>query len=190
MPLPEPIARLACAECRGKLDLRIRVPGRAVNGGKDHGHVICDGISAVSASRATCSPLARKPELRLPPVRAALNLRLGTRTYRLARRIWLVSALSFGAVVQCRRRQCTELGTTVPRYYLHVRQGETLCRDLEGEVFLDLEEARAEAICSARELAAAAVTNNELVRGHVDVKDVDGRILATVRLRDMINIEP
>jgi hypothetical protein len=149
----------------------------------------CDGISAVSASRALV-PFGLQARATSAAGARRTEPSTCTRTYRLARRIWLASALSFGAVVQCRRRQCTELGTTVPRYYLHVRQGETLCRDLEGEVFLDLQEARAEAICSARELASAAVTNNELVRGHVDVTDVDGRILATVRLRDMINIEP
>ena len=77
----------------------------------------------------------------------------------------------------------------MPRYYLNVRQGQTLHRDPEGAEFLDLEQARREAVCCARELVAAAVTDNEPVRGHVEVEDGDGRILATVSLRDMITIE-
>ena len=77
----------------------------------------------------------------------------------------------------------------MPRYYLNVRQGQTLHRDPEGAEFVDLEQARREAVCCARELVAAAVTDNEPVRGRVEVEDGDGRILATILLRDMINIE-
>ena len=76
----------------------------------------------------------------------------------------------------------------MPRY-LNVRQGQTLHRDPEGAEFVDLEQARREAVCSARELVAAAVTENEPVKGHMEVEDADGRILATIRLRDMIIIE-
>ena len=75
------------------------------------------------------------------------------------------------------------------RYYLHFRQGETLNRDLEGEEFDDLEHARREAVCSARELAAAAITNNEPVRGQLEVEDSDGKTRATVLLRDVIDFE-
>ena len=75
------------------------------------------------------------------------------------------------------------------RYYLHFRQGETLNRDLEGEEFDDLEHARREAVSSARELAAAAITNNEPVRGQLEVEDSDGKTRATVLLRDMIDFE-
>ena len=75
------------------------------------------------------------------------------------------------------------------RYYLHFRQGETVSRDLEGEEFDDLEHARREAVCSARELAAAAITNNEPVRGQLEVEDSDGKTRATVLLRDVIDFE-
>ena len=77
----------------------------------------------------------------------------------------------------------------MPRYYLNFRQGQTLHRDPEGADFADIEQARQEAVCCAKELVAAAVTDNETVRGHMEVEDADGRILATVRLRDMITIE-
>ena len=75
------------------------------------------------------------------------------------------------------------------RYHLHFRQGETISRYLEGEEFDDLEHARREAVCSARELAASAITNNEPVSGQLEVEDSDGKIRATVRLRDMIGFE-
>ena len=71
-----------------------------------------------------------------------------------------------------------------------VRQGDALCRDLEGEEFDDLEHAIREAVSSARELAAAAVSDNEVVRGQIEVEDADGKIRATARLRDAIKIEP
>ncbi len=77
----------------------------------------------------------------------------------------------------------------MPRYYLNFRQGQTLHRDPEGADFADLEQARQEAACCAKELIAAAVVDNEPVKGHMEVEDADGRILATVRLRDMITIE-
>jgi hypothetical protein len=74
----------------------------------------------------------------------------------------------------------------VPRYFLSLRQGEKLSRDLEGERFDDLEHAVREAACWARELAGAAVTNDEPVRGHVEIADNDGKILATLILRDTV----
>jgi hypothetical protein len=74
----------------------------------------------------------------------------------------------------------------MPRYYLHIRQGTTFCRDLEGEEFDDLEHARREAVCSARDLAGAAVTNDKPVRGQVEIEDGSGKTLAIVRLRDVI----
>jgi hypothetical protein len=77
----------------------------------------------------------------------------------------------------------------MPRYYLNVRQGQILHRDPEGAEFADLEQAREEAVHCARELVAAAITENEPVRGHMEVADGDGLILATVRLRDIITIE-
>jgi hypothetical protein len=72
---------------------------------------------------------------------------------------------------------------------LHVRRSDALCRDLEGEEFDDLEQAHREAVCSARELAAEAVSNNETIRGQIEVEDEDGQIRATARLRDAINLE-
>ena len=77
----------------------------------------------------------------------------------------------------------------MPRYYLHLRQGQTLHRDPEGAEFVDLEEARGEAVRSARELVAAAVLENEPVRGQMEVADGEGQILATILLRDVITIE-
>ena len=77
----------------------------------------------------------------------------------------------------------------MPRYYLNFREGQTLHRDPEGADFADLEQARQEAASCARELVASAVVDNEPVRGHIEVEDADGHILATVRLRDMITIE-
>jgi hypothetical protein len=42
-------------------------------------------------------------------------------------------------------------------FYLHLRQGETLLRDPDGREFGSLDDARTEAVLSARELIAARV---------------------------------
>jgi hypothetical protein len=41
------------------------------------------------------------------------------------------------------------------RFFLHVREGEKLLEDGEGQEFVSLDEARTEAVLSARELMAA-----------------------------------
>ena len=45
----------------------------------------------------------------------------------------------------------------MPRFYLHLRQGETLLKDPDGREYRSLDEARAEAVLSARELMSARV---------------------------------
>jgi hypothetical protein len=45
----------------------------------------------------------------------------------------------------------------MPYFYLHLRDGDTLLRDPDGREFRSLDEARTEAILSARELMSAKV---------------------------------
>jgi hypothetical protein len=45
----------------------------------------------------------------------------------------------------------------MPRFFLHVRDGEKLFKDGEGQEFPSLAEARTEAVLSARELMAALI---------------------------------
>jgi hypothetical protein len=44
---------------------------------------------------------------------------------------------------------------SMPRFFLHIREGEKVLEDSEGQEFLSLDEARTEAVLSARELMAA-----------------------------------
>ena len=74
----------------------------------------------------------------------------------------------------------------MPLYYLNVFRHESLGRDLEGERFDDLEHALQVAACSAREMAASAILNDEPVRGHIEITDDTGQILATVMLSDAV----
>jgi hypothetical protein len=45
----------------------------------------------------------------------------------------------------------------MPHFYLHLRDGERLLKDPDGREFCSIDEARAEAVLSARELISARV---------------------------------
>jgi hypothetical protein len=45
----------------------------------------------------------------------------------------------------------------MPHFYLHLRDGERLLKDPDGHEFRSLDEARIEAVLSARELMSAKV---------------------------------
>jgi hypothetical protein len=45
----------------------------------------------------------------------------------------------------------------MPHFYLHLRDGERLLKDPDGREYRSLDDARAEAVLSARELMAAKV---------------------------------
>ena len=49
----------------------------------------------------------------------------------------------------------------MPRYFLHVRDGDHLQRDEEGEQFRDVEAARGEALAIAREMWAEALRDRD-----------------------------
>jgi hypothetical protein len=71
----------------------------------------------------------------------------------------------------------------MPIYYFHVRSGSELMRDPEGQEFASLEEARAEALGSARDLLAeGAGTGVDRSAWAVLVADEAGTTLAEVSL--------
>ena len=69
----------------------------------------------------------------------------------------------------------------MPLFFLHIRQGDDLVKDLEGQEFPDLESARQDATAGAREILAERVRAGEGVDGdRIDVCDESGTVLATV----------
>jgi len=72
----------------------------------------------------------------------------------------------------------------MPRYYLHVRNGDDLAPDLEGQDIEDLVAARHEAL-SAQELWRTLEPNIARDRVSIEITDDSGALLATVPLSDV-----
>ena len=73
----------------------------------------------------------------------------------------------------------------MPRYYLHVRNGDDLAPDLEGQDFEDLVAARHEALISAQELWRTLEPNIARDRVSIEIMDDSGGLLGTVALSDV-----
>jgi len=75
------------------------------------------------------------------------------------------------------------------RYYFHIVDGRFI-KDEEGQEFPGLEEARAEAIASARSIMREALWQGRLPLNEcIQIADGNGTILTTVPFRDAITIE-
>lgn len=73
------------------------------------------------------------------------------------------------------------------RYYLHMRRGEELIEDPDGEEFADLGAAREAAIWSARELMADRLRRGRRMDGQTfEIHDETGSLVATVPFKDAI----
>jgi len=75
----------------------------------------------------------------------------------------------------------------MPRFFLHVREGDKVIEDVEGAEFLSLSKARAEAIKSARELMSDKVTlAANPVDSRFEIADESGTIVLIVPFEDAI----
>lgn len=75
----------------------------------------------------------------------------------------------------------------MPRFYFHIVDGEHVLEDPDGTELADIEEARADALQSARHLLAERVLNGEIVNGQrFEIRDDHGKLLATVPFKDAI----
>ena len=73
------------------------------------------------------------------------------------------------------------------RYFLHLRDGETLIEDFEGEQYVDLNAAQDDAIVAARQMMAEKIRHGEVIDGQViEICDEDGALVATVRFSDQL----
>jgi hypothetical protein len=74
------------------------------------------------------------------------------------------------------------------RFYIHLRHGDQIERDTEGEDFADLPAARSEALRCAREILADAIRSaqNDLPLECFIIADVKGRELATISLKEVL----
>ena len=75
----------------------------------------------------------------------------------------------------------------MPRFFLDVLHGRRVCEDPEGQDFIDLDAARAEAVASAQYLVAHGILRNEDVSDRSFlIRDEDEQTVATVPFRDSL----
>lgn len=75
----------------------------------------------------------------------------------------------------------------MPLYFLHVREGQTLNRDVEGQEFPDLEAARREAISSSREILGERLLHGgTLNHRSIEIADATGRVVDVVSTREVL----
>ena len=75
----------------------------------------------------------------------------------------------------------------MPRFYLNVRQDETLVKDPEGSDFSSLDAARAEALLSARELMSARVlAGRKANHSSFEITDDNGNVVMVVWFEEAI----
>lgn len=75
------------------------------------------------------------------------------------------------------------------RFYFHIVNGRFV-RDEEGQEFPDLDEARNEAIASARSIMREALWTGRLPLNEcIQIADESGKVLLTVPFRDAVTIE-
>ena len=76
----------------------------------------------------------------------------------------------------------------MPHFYLHLRQGETLLKDPDGREFSSLDEARAEAVLSARELMSARVlAGKKANHSRFEIADAGGNVVLLVWFEETIS---
>lgn len=77
----------------------------------------------------------------------------------------------------------------MPRYYLHIREGDRLVEDPDGSDLPDIEAARAEALEGARNILAAKVKAGELIGGQrFEITNEVGTVLAVIPLKTALRL--
>jgi predicted O-methyltransferase YrrM len=78
----------------------------------------------------------------------------------------------------------------MPRYFLHIRDGDELIPDEEGSDLPDLDAAREEAIQGARDILAEKIRTGDPLDGEkIEICDAQGHVLAVIPFRSMINLD-
>ena len=77
----------------------------------------------------------------------------------------------------------------MPRYFFHL-YNDIVALDDEGRELPDIEAARRIAECEARTMASAQVCDGKLGLSHrIDVTDEHDQCVATVRFRDVVDVQ-
>ncbi|HVW75703.1 MAG TPA: hypothetical protein VHC39_18850 [Rhizomicrobium sp.] len=75
----------------------------------------------------------------------------------------------------------------MPRYFFHIREGSDLNRDVEGQVFPNVEAARGEAINSIREIMGEKLLHGgALNHRSIEIADETGHVVDVINSRDVL----
>ena len=78
----------------------------------------------------------------------------------------------------------------MPRFYMHIRDGEELIVDAEGCTFPDIDAASEEARVAIREMLAERIRQGEVIDGQaIEISDETGRTLMTIPFKDSIKLQ-
>lgn len=78
----------------------------------------------------------------------------------------------------------------MPRFYFHIRTGDTLHEDPEGEEFSTAKHAVDEAVLAARELIAAKVIAGEAIDGQVfEITAEDGQVVGRLPFKSVVSLD-
>ena len=78
----------------------------------------------------------------------------------------------------------------MPRFFFHLKDGITLC-DEEGMTFATVEEARGEALRTAREIMADEIRSGSLTLvDRIEIADEGGNAVTVVTFADAVRIYP
>ncbi len=73
------------------------------------------------------------------------------------------------------------------QYFFHVRNGDEISRDLEGQELPDLEAAKREAVSANREMLGERLLHGgSLDSRRIEIADADGEVLATISAEDVL----
>lgn len=85
------------------------------------------------------------------------------------------------------KRRISNSPKTMPRYFFHVREGSLLNRDDEGQELPNAEEARREAVSSAREMLGEKLLHGgSLNHRSIEIADETGHVVDVVYSRDVL----
>ena len=76
----------------------------------------------------------------------------------------------------------------MPHFYLHLREGDRLLKDPDGREFRSLDEARSEAVLSARELMSARVlAGKKANHSRFEIADASDNVVMLVWFEEAIS---
>ena len=77
--------------------------------------------------------------------------------------------------------------TAMPRYYFHVREGQEISRDVEGQDLPNAEAARREAINASREILGEKLLHGgSLNHRQIEIADETGHVVDVVNANDVL----